>query len=141
MRTLRSAAPAGLGLLGLTIAAAQAPPATVKTALYEVRDGTRVDARTFAGWRTWRALACDRCHGEAQQGLVGPSLLQALKVLTPLEFQRTVSEGRQEKGMPSFGTNPRLGNNWEGLYAYLKGRAEGDIAAGPLTSLGESPAP
>ena len=127
--------------LGVAQSGAQVPAATVKTALYEVANGSGVDARTFAGWRTWRALACDRCHGEAQQGLVGPSLLEALKALTPEEFHRTVSEGRPEKGMPAFGANARMQENWEGLYAYLKGRSAGHIAAGPLTALGAGSTP
>ncbi len=40
--------------------------------LYEVKDGNKVDATTLQGWKTWRALACERCHGAAQEGAVGP---------------------------------------------------------------------
>ena len=116
------------------------PPAVAPAGLYLVRDGNRVVARTYEGWRTWRALACDRCHGEAQQGLVGPSLLASLKVLTREEFRATVTGGRPQKGMPSFGANARL-RDWEGLYAYLKGRSDGAIAAGPLSLLEDTREP
>src|SRR5687768_2485000 len=42
-------------------------------------EGTQVDAQTLAGWKTWRALACERCHGAEQEGMVGPSLVDSLK--------------------------------------------------------------
>ena len=35
------------------------------TRLYEVKEGNKVDAKTLMGWKTWRALACERCHGAA----------------------------------------------------------------------------
>ena len=61
-----------------------APAATTTKAnasgkLYEVQDGTKVDAATLQGWKTWRAMACERCHGAAQEGLVGPSLIESFK--------------------------------------------------------------
>ena len=60
----------------------------VETKWYTVVDGYKVDAKTLAGFRAWRAAACDRCHGANQEGSVGPSLLEALKVLTPEQFSR-----------------------------------------------------
>lgn len=103
--------------------------------LYVVKDGNKVDAKTLAGWRTWRALACERCHGAEQEGLVGPSLKESLKVLTKEEFHETLMKGRPEKGMPPFNTSKMVNENWEGLYAYLKGRSNGDIKPGRLTAL------
>jgi mono/diheme cytochrome c family protein len=94
---------------------------------YHVVDGFKVDANTMNGFRAWRAAACDRCHGANQQGLVGPSLLESFKVLTKADFVKTVTEGRLEKGMPSFKTSPIVMGNTDGLYAYLKGRSNGDI--------------
>jgi mono/diheme cytochrome c family protein len=99
----------------------------VKTDLYTVVDGTKVDAQTFQGFRTWRVAACDRCHGANQEGLVGPALVESLKVLTRDEFKKTVTEGRLEKGMPSFSTSKTVMNNLDALYAYLKGRSDGAI--------------
>lgn len=105
-----------------SLAAAQATPP-----LYTVTDGYKVDANTMKGFRTWRAAACDRCHGANQEGMVGPSLITSLKTLTKEEFVKTVRDGRLEKGMQSFGTSPQVMENMDHLYAYLKGRSDGAI--------------
>jgi mono/diheme cytochrome c family protein len=104
-------------------------------ALYTVKDGTKVDAKTLAGWKTWRALACERCHGAQQEGLVGPPLVESLKVLSKEDFHTVMMNGRPEKGMPSFNTSEMVTQNWEGLYAYLKGRSDGQIQSGRLTAI------
>ena len=126
---------------GALVSAARAqgdpPPAvpggkSVTTALYTVKDGNQVDPKTLAGWKTWRAMACERCHGASQEGLVGPALVNSLKVLTKDQFHTTVTQGRLEKGMPNFGGVQLVVDNWENLYAYLKGRSDGNIAAGHL---------
>ena len=111
-------------------AAVAADPSTgnaAKTAPYKVVDGYKVDAHTMEGFRAWRAAACDRCHGANQQGLVGPSLIESLKVLTPEQFKQTVTNGRLEKGMPSFKTSPTVMTHLDELYDYLKGRSDGAI--------------
>ena len=95
--------------------------------LYTVKDGYKVDAATMKGFKAWHAAACDRCHGANQQGLVGPSLLDRLQVLTKDEFVKTITEGRLEKGMPSFKTSNIVVSNMDHLYAYLKGRSDGAI--------------
>ena len=95
--------------------------------LYKVVDGYKVDENTMKGFRTWRAAACDRCHGANQEGLVGPSLVNSMKTLTKEEFVITVRDGRLQKGMQSFGTSPQVMENMDHLYAYLKGRADGAI--------------
>lgn len=94
---------------------------------YKVVDGYKVDANTMEGFRTWRAAACDRCHGANQEGMVGPSLINSLKILTKDEFVKTVRDGRLDKGMQSFGTNKGVMDNIDHLYAYLKGRSDGAI--------------
>ena len=106
-----------------------------RDSLYTVKDGNKVDAKTLAGWKTWRALACERCHGAAQEGLVGPALVDSLKVLTKEEFHTTIMNGRLEKGMPPFNSSKMVTENWEGLYAYLKGRSDGQILPGRLSLL------
>ena len=105
------------------------------SAPYEVVDGHKVDATTLQGWRTWRALACERCHGAQQEGLVGPSLVESLRRLSKEEFEHTVLNGRVDKGMPNFGTSKMVNDNIEGLYAYLKGRSDGAIQPGHLQPL------
>ena len=120
------------GLIALSAAAATAqtdPP------LYTVVDGYKVDAETMKGFRTWRAAACDRCHGANQEGLVGPSLVNSLKTLTKEEFVKTVRDGRLEKGMQSFGTSLQVMDNIDHLYAYLKGRSDGAIVRAKVEAL------
>jgi len=104
-----------------------ASPAQDATAPYKVVDGYKVDAYTMKGFRTWRAAACDRCHGANQEGLVGPSLVESLKTLSKDDFVKTVRDGRLEKGMVSFAENKTVMDNINELYAYLKGRSDGAI--------------
>jgi len=113
-------------LLSVVLLAA-AFTAQAQQQLYTVVDGYKVDADTMKGFRTWRAAACDRCHGANQEGLVGPSLVNSLKTLTKEEFIVTVREGRLQKGMQSFGNSPQVMDNIDQLYAYLKGRSDGAI--------------
>lgn len=128
----------GLVALGLfaprPAAAADEPPP------YRVGTGNQVDARTLEGWRTWRAMACERCHGPNQEGQVGPSLVQSLKVLSKEEFKTTLMNGRVAKGMPNFGGIPSVVANLDGLYAFLKGRSDGAIPPGRLVAIPESAA-
>jgi mono/diheme cytochrome c family protein len=107
----------------------------VKTELYTVVNGSKVDAETLKGFRTWRTAACDRCHGANQEGLVGPSLVESLKVLSKDEFVTVVKNGRLEKGMQSFGNSPVVMENMNQLYAYLKGRSNGDIKTARVTGI------
>ena len=102
---------------------------------YEVKDGNKVDAKTLMGWKTWRALACERCHGAAQEGLVGPALVDRLKTLSKEDFHTVIMNGRPDKGMPPFSASPMVNQNWEGLYAYLKGRSDGEIQPGRLSPI------
>src|SRR5579883_2609033 len=71
---------------------------SASTPLYTVKDGNQVDPKTLQGWKTWRAMACERCHGASQEGLVGPALVNSLKVLTKEQFHTTITQGRLQKG-------------------------------------------
>jgi len=126
--------------------AAAEPPAAEETAdkpassdsgkvQYVVKEGNKVDEHTLQGWKTWRALDCARCHGAAQQGLVGPSLIVAIQKLSEDEFKKTVLEGRLPQGMPPFGSVPRLVKNIDNLYTYLKARSDGKLEAGHVYPL------
>ena len=115
-------------LTSLLLVLTAAAYAQSKPELYQVVDGYKVDANTMEGFRTWRAAACDRCHGANQEGMVGPSLVNSLKTLTKDDFVKVVREGRLEKGMQSFGTNKGVMDNIDNLYAYLKGRSDGAIS-------------
>ena len=151
MRTTTFAAAAFLLTLGVhSPAGAQSPAAAAAPAasgqrvtrmdaagkpLYTVVDGYKVDANTMNGFRAWRAAACDRCHGANQQGLVGPSLIESLKTLSKDDFVKTLHDGRLEKGMPSWQTSKMVMDNMDNLYAYLKGRSNGDITRAHVEEL------
>jgi len=115
-----------LVVYGNTVHSQAATPAA-STPLYTVEEGYKVDPETMKGFRAWRAAACDRCHGANQEGLVGPSLVNSLKVLSKDDFIKTVRDGRLDKGMQSFGNSPQVMQNIDQLYAYLKGRSDGAI--------------
>ena len=121
MKSIFHAAFFALALTSFGAIAADEPPA------YKVVDGYKVDPVTMTGFRTWRQAACDRCHGANQEGMVGPSLINSLKTLTKQEFVTTVTNGRLEKGMQSFGTSKAVMDNMDALYQYLKGRSDGAI--------------
>ena len=138
--------------LGCAIAFAQSPPSQPPAAvpaasgsssqpasagrqLYTVVEGYKVDHNTMEGFRAWRAAACDRCHGANQQGMVGPSLIESLKTLSKDDFVKTVRDGRLEKGMMSFNSSKTVMDNLDNLYAYLKGRSNGDITRAKVEEL------
>ena len=87
------------------------------------------------GWRTWRALACERCHGAHQEGLVGPSQVEDLKTMSKEDFKKCIIDGRIDKGMPNFGTTQSVVDNIDNLYAFLKGRSDGAIPTGHLQEI------
>ena len=107
--------------------AAYAGAEEVKTEWYTVVDGTMVDKNTMNGFRAWRAAACDRCHGANQQGMVGPSLIESMQIISKEDFVKTLTDGRLEKGMPGFSKSKKVMSNMDNLYGYLKGRSDGAI--------------
>ena len=120
-----------LMLLFFSIANADKP-------LYVVKDG-KVDAATEKGFKVWRAAACGRCHGNNQQGLVGPSLIASLKYLTYDEFITVLIKGRVSNGMPGYPHLKKVDKvtgkrQVELLYAYLKGRSDGRVPQGRARS-------
>ena len=112
-----------------------APAADGAAPLYRVVDGNHVDSHTMNGWRTWRAMACERCHGANQEGLVGPSLVDDLKTMAREDFNKCILEGRIDKGMPNFGEVKTVVDNIDNLYAFLKGRSDGAIPTGHLKEI------
>lgn len=120
-------------------ASGTAPAATAEAAPggapYKVVDGFHVDPQTLKGFQTWRGAACDRCHGANQEGLVGPSLVNSLKTLSKDDFVKTLTNGRQEKGMPSFGADKTVMSNIDQLYSYLKGRSDGAITQAKVVAI------
>jgi len=119
---------AGLLLASSMVQADDKPP-------YTVVDGNKVDANTFAGWKAWRAMACERCHGPQQEGLVGPSLIDGLKRLTKEQFMDTVLNGKPGTTMAPFKEAKTVVDNIDNLYVYLKGRSDGKIKPGRLEEI------
>ena len=50
-----------------------------------------------------------------------------MKTLSKEDFITVVAKGRLDKGMQSFGNSPQVMDNINQLYAYLKGRSDGEI--------------
>lgn len=130
----RNAMKSGILMAGLCAAILALPATAQEDKPYKV-DGNKVDAKTLDGWRTWRALACERCHGANQQGMVGPSLIESLKKLSKEDFVKIIMEGRPEKGMPNFNGSEQVVKNIDGLYGYLKGRSDGAIPPGRVQAM------
>ncbi|MCB1917019.1 MAG: c-type cytochrome [Rhodocyclaceae bacterium] len=121
--------------LAVAVAAPMAALAGGDKPLYTVEDGNKVDPATYNGFKVWRAAACDRCHGPNQEGMVGPSLIDSLKVLTRDEFNQVLTDGRMAKGMPAWNTNKKVMDNLDDLYAYLKGRSDGAITSAKVKKM------
>jgi hypothetical protein len=67
--------------------------------------------------------------------MVGPSLIESLKKLSKDDFIKTVTQGRMDKGIPSFAENKTVIDNIEQLYAYLKGRSDGAITSAKVQEM------
>ena len=98
----------------------------------ERKPGPRVDATQYEGWRQY-SVQCARCHGQDVVGNpVAANLLKSVasggSTASPEAFSAVVREGRPG-GMPGFGT-ALSDDQIAAVYAYVKGRADGEIAAG-----------
>ena len=81
---------------------------------------------------------CAGCHGATPTaGPRAPSLLADtwLHGGDDEAIARNIRDGFIEKGMPPFSASKMVMDNWEGLYAYLKGRADGQIKPGHLYAI------
>ena len=66
---------------------------------------------------------------------MGPSLIESLKTLSKEDFVKTVRDGRLDKGMVSFSSSKMVMDNIDNLYAYLKGRSDGNITRAKVEEL------
>ncbi len=97
------------------------------------QEGGTLSASEYEGWRQYN-VQCARCHG--QDALPNPVAANLLVSLAPdgpsadkATFTKVVTEGRAERGMPPFKATVTP-EQIDGIYAYLKGRAEKRIPAG-----------
>jgi mono/diheme cytochrome c family protein len=93
-----------------------------------------LDFETYQGWKQFE-LNCARCHGEYAVGTsFAPALVVSLKeggsIPTREDFMTTVCAGRPDKGMPGWCALGLEMSKIEGMYLYVKGRADGRYAAG-----------
>lgn len=125
---LIAAATVGAATVSASSAAAQTADA------YHVAPRDTIPQATYQGWKQFE-LNCSRCHGEYGVGTsFAPALVVSLKdggtVPTKEFFVQTVCAGRPDKGMPSWCALGLEMDKIQNIYAYLKGRADGKIAAG-----------
>ncbi len=88
----------------------------------------------YQGWKQYE-LNCSRCHGEYGVGTsFAPSLIVSLKdggtVPDQTAFITVVCQGRTDKGMPGWCALGLEMDKIQNIYAYLKLRADGKVAAG-----------
>jgi mono/diheme cytochrome c family protein len=93
-------------------------------------DSLLVSQDEYNGWKTFHVY-CYRCHGvEAMGSDIAPNLRESLKThITHDLFIETVTNGRLDKGMPSW-KELLTRDKMEELYAYLKARSEGRLKPG-----------
>jgi cytochrome c55X len=82
------------------------------------------------GRQALRAMDCARCHGRDHDGWAATSLIDAVRDGSPQRFATYVLDGDPGRGMPGYRSQPLVVDNLAAIYAYLRARARGDIAAG-----------
>ena len=120
-----------------TTPAATTPPAVADAPLvdeYHAAPRDTISREAYDGWKQFE-LNCARCHGEYAVGTsFAPALVTSLKqggtVPTREAFVTIVCQGRKEKGMPSWCELGLEMDKITGIYAYVKGRADGKIHEG-----------
>ena len=107
------------------------------------RDNLLVSDDEYQGWK-WFHVYCYRCHGtDALGSTLAPNLRHSVSpqgTVTHDVFLTTVRDGRLAKGMPSW--NVLLNTQQiEQLYAYIKARSDGRLAAGRPHRASDQPSP
>lgn len=93
-----------------------------------------VSQQVYDGWKQYN-LNCARCHGEDVLGTtIAPHLIVSLKPNGPIRtkelFVQTVCAGRPEKGMPAWCPLGMEMDKIQAIYAYVKGRSDGEVRPG-----------
>lgn len=112
--------------------AGAAPAGGQQSASAQSDDKLTASPAAYQGWKTFHVY-CYRCHGTDAMGSdLAPNLRHSVGPqgsVTHEVFVTTVKEGRLPKGMPAWKailTDEQI----ENLYAYLKARSNGSLAAG-----------
>lgn len=96
---------------------------------YRVID-SKVDARTYNGFRRYHA-GCSHCHGQDGMGSTfGPSLVERLPDVE--RFRRIVRQGAASgsSAMKGYADDPNFAPYLDDIYAYLQARADGVLGRG-----------
>ncbi|HET6577654.1 MAG TPA: cytochrome c [Gemmatimonadales bacterium] len=113
--------------------AAMGPGWTADASAQGARPGQQVSAEEYEGWRQY-SVHCARCHGQDVLGNpVAANLLESTREGGPVAgrdaFVAVVQAGRPDRGMPAF-ADVISKEQSAAIHAYVKGRADGKIAAG-----------
>lgn len=113
-------------------AARAATPGGTAASSATARDSLLASEDEYQGWK-WFHVYCFRCHGtDAFGGQLAPDLRNSVSPqgrMTREVFLTTVRDGLVPKGMPAW--NALLNQRQiEQLYAYVKARSDGRLAAG-----------
>lgn len=95
--------------------------------------GPKLGPEEYEGWRQY-SVHCARCHGQDVLGNpVAADLLKSAAAGGPVAeqaaFVAVVKAGRPGRGMPGF-SGTVSDEHAVAIHAYVKGRADGTIAAG-----------
>jgi len=95
-------------------------------------DAAALPATLQRGWSALRAMDCARCHGRHLDGWSGPDLIAAVRDGSRERFDRFVIDGDIARGMPGYRSQALVMRELDSIYAYLRARADGTVAAGGL---------
>lgn len=126
-------------------------PKKERPAVYTVKDGNKVDEKTYVGWRLFNST-CFVCHGKHATGSDrAPNLLVRLEGMSERAFRKKVlgryfakvnlddpnrrmafleqiaEKDAVEFKMPTWDDDPNIRPHISDLYAYLKARSDGAL--------------
>ena len=103
---------------------------------FKVEPDGKVDWYTYVGYRSFNSN-CFVCHGPDGSGSsYAPDLTNSLKTISYSDFLGIVAQGRQNVNtasnnvMPAFGDNKNVVCTLDGIYVYLRARANGAVGRG-----------
>jgi len=89
----------------------------------------------YNGWKWWHVY-CYRCHGvNALGATLAPNLLDPNRKMARTLFLRTVSRGRDDKGMPEWASLLNT-NQMNDLFVYVRARADKVLPPGRPDEVG-----
>lgn len=119
----------------LAVSAAAAPQTAPVRPAAAAPAASGVYQDVYDGWKWWHVY-CYRCHGvNAIATTMAPDLIDPNRRLTPAQFQRVVSRGNKDKGMPEWSAlldAKQIGQ----IHLYVRARADKVLAPGRPDEVG-----